>query len=145
MRFPRDICPRVTCVAYVTIGETHLIDGCVCEMLRDVMLLQPMNECTQWRSFGIGFEQTVVLHTLEHNEPVPIFPDKDKTLRDVHVLDTFQNMIQRFGVTARDGGDCVCHKAKKFYGLSSIHFERRGNVYYVWNLSALSKLGLADE
>ena len=116
MRLPHDICPRVTCVAYATIGETHLIDGCMCTILRDVVLFQPMNERTQWRSLGIGFEQTVVLHTLQHDDPVPVFPDKDKTLRDVHTLDTFQNMIQRFEVTAGSGVVLIfcCHKLTSF-------------------------------
>lgn len=50
------------------------------------MLCKPCFKSSKWWSFRVGPEKVVGLHTLEHNNPVPMFCHKDILITYIHVL-----------------------------------------------------------
>lgn len=92
---PLDICPRVARIAELPAGKAHLIDRKTGAVLGDVEPVQPRDESTQRRAFGVREKEVVVLQTLEHDEPIPIFPDEIETINDVPALNAFQHLHER--------------------------------------------------
>lgn len=119
VRVPMGFVPRIACVVELPAGEAHLIDGATGKELGDIVLMQPNDKGTQRRTFGVGFEEVVILHTLKHDEPVPVFPDKEKTIRDVHTLNArkhlYERLLWRLGCSACGGGGVsCCHNEQNF-------------------------------
>ena len=48
--------------------------------LRYAVVVEPLDERLDRRALGVGLEETVILQTLEHDEPVPVFPDEIELL-----------------------------------------------------------------
>ena len=94
---PIHIRPRIPCAMDGIIGITHGAFGADSEHLRHVVGLQPSLELRQRHPLRIGLEQPVVLHALEHDEPVPVFAHQDITIRHLHTLyaceDSNQNLV----------------------------------------------------
>lgn len=143
MRFPRHNCPWVSRARNLLVHVRKVTHRATSPILRHLVLSQPPLERRQRRSLRICLKQPIVLHTLEHDEPVPVFPDKVKTFRDVHALDTFQYLIQRFSFTALCGGDLIfSHNC--FQIMASRQSISNFEVMDTVDTSRSSQLGLAD-
>ena len=87
-RIPSRTVPGVSGIVQLSAGEAELIGIEMRVQLRYAVVVEPLDERLDGRALGVGLEEVVILQTLEHDEPIPVFRDKEDGIRDVIDLDT---------------------------------------------------------
>ena len=88
-RIPSRTVPGVSGIVQLSAGEAELIGIEMRVQLRYAVAgLRLELARQQGRALGVGLEEVVILQTLEHDEPIPVFRHEEDGIRDVIDLDT---------------------------------------------------------
>ena len=103
VRFPLHVRPRITRTCDLIVYVREITHGTMSEELRHVVMSQPLVEGSERRSCRVRFEEAVILHALEHNEPIPMFGHQGVPL-GVHTLYARQDSHKNLFLCCRNFG-----------------------------------------